>query len=254
MHDLNVIHKGKGTPVVWIHGFPLSSIIFEQQVELPDVRHVVPDLPGFGKSAPRDLDSIDEYGSAVLSVLDDMNIDHAVVAGVSMGGYIAFSILRQRPSLVSALVLIDTREGPDSPDARANRYSQIDRVRTEGHRFLVDDMLPRMLTRDTLQLADRRATIVRRAMESASEDGVTSALRAMAGRPDSSSDLRSFNGPVLVVVGSDDDITPPSDATRMAALASDSTLVTIPGAAHLSHVERPEVFNEAMRSFLARVP
>lgn len=250
---LRYIERGVGRPIVWIHGFPLSSIIFEQQLEIPGVRHVVPDLQGFGDSAPSDVKTIDDYASAVLSTLDSLSIDQAVFAGVSMGGYVTFSVVRHAPERVSGWILIDTRETPDSAEATKNRRRQSERVDREGTGFLVDELLPRMLTTSTLRAGDQRAEIVRRAMSSASPAGVRDALGAMADRPDSAEVIREYPGPILVAVGDEDDITPPSDAERMASFGTNTTLVRIRGAAHLSHVECPREFNAAVTAFLGCV-
>jgi pimeloyl-ACP methyl ester carboxylesterase len=158
--------------------------------------------------------------------------------------------VRRRPELAAGLILIDTKEGADGAEGRANRFAQIDRVEAEGPGFFIGEMMPKMLTAPTLRLDDRRAEIVKQAMNRASAAGVQSALRAMASRPDSSDVLRSFDRPVLVVVGREDVITPLPDANRMASLAPRSTLVEIPDAAHLSNVERPEVFNTSAAAFI----
>ncbi len=250
---LHVEDSGNGTPVVWIHGFPLSSLIFEQQRTIPGVRHIAPDLPGFGRSENRPIDSIDEYGDVIISLLQSLNVERAILAGVSMGGYVVFSIVRRRPALAAGLVLIDTRECSDSVEGRMNRQAQLERVEREGTSGVIADMIPKMLTEDTILENDDRLDIVRRSMEAASVPGVTSALRAMAERPDSSDVLRDFERPILVVVGSHDTITPPDDARRMAALAKRATVVEIAGAAHLSNVERANEVNEAIADFISEL-
>jgi pimeloyl-ACP methyl ester carboxylesterase len=254
MPALHVIDQGTGIPVVWVHGFPLSSLIFEQQLEIPHVRHIVPDLPGFGRSPALPVGSIDDYAAAVIEVLDQKGLEHAVIAGVSMGGYVTMSILRRFPGRASALILIDTREGEDSAAGREGRLDQVDRLEREEPRFIVEAMFPRMLTPATISLGDRRGALVRQAMESASKEGCQSALRAMAHRPDSTAELRAFDRPALIVVGDADDITPPSDSERMAGLMKDATLVRIRAAAHLSNVERPDEFNTAVARFLIALP
>lgn len=250
MTNMHVIDRGEGNPLVWIHGFPLSSLIFEPQLGIANVRHIVPDLPGFGDSPSSAIGSIDDYASKVAALLRERGISRAVFAGVSMGGYITFSIARNHPGLVAGLILIDTREVPDTPEAKQNRRNAIGRVESEGTGFLVDEMLPKMLTATTLATADRRTEIVQSSMQSASSAGVKAALEAMASRRDSTEVLRSFEGPVLVVVGEDDEITPPADAERMSSIARDATLVRIDDAAHLSNVERPDKVNAAVRRFL----
>lgn len=247
---LNITDLGEGTPILWIHGFPLASSIYERQLTLPHARHVIPDLPGFGQSPPPEVEiSIDDYARLMLDVLDERSIDRAVVAGLSMGGYICFALARIAPERVRGLILIDTRETPDDDAGRKGRFESIDKVRTAGVQPIVDTMLPKMLTAGAPQEVRER---VREIMTSASPAGVTTALKAMAERPDSSNILRSIDVPTLIVVGKEDPITPPADASRMAAAMRNATLVEIPDAAHLSNYEQPDAFNAACAQFLAQ--
>jgi pimeloyl-ACP methyl ester carboxylesterase len=244
---LNVSDLGTGTPILWIHGFPLSSAIFEDQLAIEGVRHIMPDLPGFGQSRSTGGDvSIDDYAKMMIDLLDHRGIDRAVVAGLSMGGYIA----RLAPERLRGLILIDTRETPDDDTARAGRFSSIEKVKREGTSAVVEAMLPKMIVPEAPDALRQR---VRTIMESTSPDGVTAALRAMAVRHDSSSVLRGLSVPALVVVGERDPITPPSDAQRMAAAIPHAKLVQIANAAHLSNMEHPEEFNKAVRGFVSRV-
>lgn len=248
---LNVSDLGTGTPILWIHGFPLSSVIFEDQLAIEGVRHIMPDLPGFGQSRATGGDvSIDEYARMMIDLLDHRGIDRAVVAGLSMGGYIALAIARLAPQRLRGLILIDTRETPDDASAREGRFASIEKVRRQGISPVVEAMLPKMIVPEAPEALRTR---VRSIMESASAEGVTAALRAMAMRHDSTSVLPALSVPALVVVGDRDPVTPPSDAERMAAAIPHAKLVPIANAAHLSNMEHPEEFNKAVREFVARV-
>lgn len=251
---LAAIDHGSGPAIIWVHGFPLSSAIFEPQLAIPGHRHIAPDLPGFGRSPfdPAASSSIDAYGDAVASLAESLDIRSATLAGVSMGGYVVFSMLRRHPALASSVILIDTRETPDSTEGRAGRATMADAVRRDGAGVAVDQMFPKMLTPETVAAGDWRADLVRRAMGSASVEGVVSALAAMAERPDSAATLGATRVPVLAIAGDRDAITPPSDASRMAALAPSGELVVIAAASHLSNVEQPAEFNRAVQAFLAR--
>ncbi|MBI2213424.1 MAG: alpha/beta fold hydrolase [Acidobacteria bacterium] len=253
---LSAIDKGTGPAIVWIHGFPLSSAIFEPQLAIHGRRHLAPDLPGFG-GTPFDgsaAETIDAYADAVAAFVRSRGVDRATLAGVSMGGYVVFSLLRRHALLASSVILVDTRETADSDEARAGRAAMADAVRRDGTGVAVSQMLPKMLTPETAALGDWRIDTVRRAMESASVDGVVAALAAMAARPDSADTLRSATVPVLAIAGALDTITPPADAERMAGLARDGQHVVIADAAHLSNVEQPAELNRAVQAFLARVP
>ena len=241
---------GSGIPILWIHGFPLSSRVFEKQLPIAGARHLMPDLPGFGRTPPASVNSIDEYARLLLAELDRAKVERAVFAGLSMGGYILMGIARIAPQRIQGAIFIDTRETPDTAEAKKGRYETIEKVKKGGIGGVVDSMLPKMLTKAAPPaLVDEAETI----MSSSSAEGVTAALKAMAERPDSTSVLKMIRVPSLIVVGADDTITPPSDAARMAKALPDAQVVIIPGAAHLSNMEQPQVFNDAVSEFLKRI-
>ena len=218
--------------ILWIHGFPLTSRIFDRQREIEGVQHVMPDLPP--------LDSMDEYARFAVGQLDAQGIDKATFAGFSMGGYVCLAALRLFPERFSGLILIDTRETADTEEGRKGRYDMIEKAKKEGVAPIAESMLPKMLTPSAPAVLREE---VRDIMLSASPEFVIGALRAMATRPDSSPLLPAITIPTLVVVGEEDQITPPADAERMAAAIPGARLARIPGAAHLSNVEQAGTFN-----------
>jgi pimeloyl-ACP methyl ester carboxylesterase len=248
MRRMFVHDEGTGFPIVWIHGFPLSSAMFEPQTHIEGFRHIRPDLPGFGQTPPRGRDeSMQSYARAVLDVMDEKRIDRAVIAGFSMGGYVAMQILRDTPERVAALLLMDTRETADSDEGRAGRYKQIAAVEESGSiASVVDAMLPKMVFSEELQPR------VRAIMETSSVDGTIAALKAMATRPDSAETLRNVDVAALVVVGDRDVITPPADAERMVAMIAKAEMAPIARGGHLANFERPMQLNPLITAFLAR--
>src|SRR5712692_9761961 len=102
-------HNGDGRPIVWIHGFPHAAAIFQPQVAIGGMRHIRIDLPGFGASPPpsRQL-AMADYSREILAVLDHLHVENAIVAGISMGGYIVMQMLRDAPQRIGGLILIDT--------------------------------------------------------------------------------------------------------------------------------------------------
>lgn len=250
---LHVIDEGSGIPLLWIHGFPLSSALFKSQLSIKGYRHIVPDLPGFGESEPSSGEqSVDSYARLLLDLLDQLGVGRFAVAGVSMGGYILLAMMRLAPERIIAAVLSDTRETPDPPEARGKRYDSIEAVKREGIRPVVEDMVPKMLTPETISLGDERSRETRAMMERSSAAGVVAALKALAERPDASQTLAQSTIPILIVVGDRDTITPPADASRMHGVAPSSEVAIIHEAAHLSNVEQPRLYNEAVQQFLDR--
>jgi 3-oxoadipate enol-lactonase len=245
---LHVTDTGSGAPILWLHGFPLASSIFEKQLAIRGVRHLMPDFPGFGQSdPPLHEPEMDDYARLAIDVLHHRSIEKAIVAGLSMGGYVAFALARLAPEKVGGLILIDTRETPDTDEARQGRIDTMKKVGEQGPHVVIDSMLPKMLTSGAPQEMKNR---VREIMTSSSQEGVIAALRAIAHRPDSTKDLPRLDVPALVIVGEEDGITPPADAERMAGALRHATLVKIPNAAHLSNYEQAETFNAAVQDWL----
>lgn len=250
---LHYLVEGEGAPLLWIHGFPLGAEIYQHQLSIPGIRHIVPDLPGFGQSDPFDLPeetTIHQYTSDLLGLLDALKIDKAIVAGLSMGGYIAFDLARVAPERLMGLILIDTKETPDDDEGRRARMSSIDTIRrTRKTRDFVDGMLPKLLadrSRDDEELVET----IRSLMTSASITAVVAAQHAMAVRPDSSDVLPSIPCPTLLIAGTEDVITPPEITRRMADAIPNATLKLIEGAGHLPPIEKPDEFNETVVEFL----
>ncbi len=234
--------------ILWLHGFPLSSASFAPQRAIPAI-HVMPDLPGFGSTPARAGMTIEDYARFALAELDHRGIDQVTLAGFSMGGYVAFAVARLAPERVRGLLLIDTRETPDSEDARRGRLEMIAKVGAEGVQVVADAMLPKMLTSGAPPDMTNR---VREIMLSASPEGTITALGAMANRADSSSLLPTLTIPALVVVGEEDAITPPADAERMARLLPSARLVRIANASHMANYEQSEMFNRAVEEWMNR--
>ena len=237
--------------MVLLHAFPLTGEMFEPQwTALSSRAHlIVPDLRGFGGSdtgpSPSEMGTIAED---VLGLLDHLAIDSAVVGGVSMGGYASLALLRNDPGRVRALVLADTQTSADDAPARERREATAREVLEKG---------PAALLPSVDKLLGPSASPELRARVSAwiaggSPEGLAAAQRGMALRPDARDILARFGGPVLVLVGAEDVLTPPAKARAMADLVPGAELVEIPGAGHLANVEQPLAFNAALVRFLDR--
>ena len=247
---ISTTDQGGGTPIIWIHGFPLSARVFHEQLDIMGARHLMPDLSGFGRAPePEGEMTMARYADEVLAALDERGIQRAVFAGLSMGGYILLALARRAPERFAGAIFIDTRETADTAEAKKGRYETMKKVKEKGVDVVVDAMLPKMLTSSA---SPALVEEVREIMASSSPAGVMAALKAMAERPDSSDTLPRLDIPVLIIVGAEDAITPPADAERMAKILPDATVVIIPNAAHLSNLERPAEFNAAVQDFLRR--
>jgi 3-oxoadipate enol-lactonase len=243
--------EGAGQPILLIHAFPLNSAMWERQIAefAPRQRLIAPDLRGFGQSARGSgAASLDQHADDLAALIDQLGLEQITVAGLSMGGYISFALWRRHRARISALILADTRAGADSEEARQGREKNARLVEEQGPGALVDQMLPKLLAPNApAKLRDE----VRRIAESNDRAGLAAALRAMAARPDSTAQLASIDVPTLVIVGAEDTLTPPSESQAMFDAIPGCRIVEIPGAGHLSNLEAPEAFNDALDEFLS---
>jgi pimeloyl-ACP methyl ester carboxylesterase len=238
-------------PLVLIHAFPMGTGMWRRQVDaITDRPVVVPALPGFDGHPGIAEPTMDGYARDVLVSLDREGVGRAVFAGLSLGGYVLFGILRQAPERAAGLILADTRTTLDTPERRGARVRSIEKVRAHGPAAIADEMIPGLLGPRTHERHPEVGEELRRLIESQTADAIADGLTAMMTRPDSADVLTRVRVPTLVIVGSDDTITTVADAERMHAAVPGSRLVVIPEVGHMSNMEAPEPFNGAVEAFL----
>lgn len=244
---------GAGPAVLLLHAFPLGLVMWDEQAAaLADAYRVVRfDCRGFGGSPPGDgLLTMERIADDAAAVLERLGLPSAVVGGLSMGGYAALALVRRHPERIRALVLADTRAGADSPEAKATRAAQAEKVRREGAAAIADAVLPKLLGATSHRERPELVARVRRIVEANPPRGITDALAGLAARADSTPTLREIRVPTLVVVGEEDTITPRSEAEGLQRGIGGSELAAIPRAGHLANMENPAEFNRRLRSFL----
>ncbi|MBO0801523.1 MAG: alpha/beta fold hydrolase [Nocardiopsaceae bacterium] len=175
------------------------------------------------------------------------------LAGLSMGGYLAFEIMRQDAGRVTRLALLNTSARPDTAEQARGRRDQIALAR-DGRFTEVVDALYRRWVRPARR-GDRELERTMRQM--ADETGPEAFARqqaAIMNRPDSRPGLAAIDCPVLVVAGADDDVTPPEHAAEIAGLMPKARLAVIPDCGHLSTLEQPAAVRQALTDWLAQAP
>jgi 3-oxoadipate enol-lactonase len=242
--------------LVLLHAFPLAADMWAPQLAAVPAgwRVVAPDFRGFGASLPdpTSVDPIvDDYARDVLALLDHLGLDQVVLGGLSMGGYVAFALMRLAPHRVQGLVLADTRAGADGESARASRAAMLEVLGRGGLAAVFERMQPGLFGRTTMATRPDVVEGIRRLALAQSVAGVGRAIERMRSRPDSATLLASISCPALVVVGEEDQITGLGDAEAMHDRIPGSELTVIARAGHLSNIEQPGEFNAVLARFLA---
>ncbi len=248
--------QGDGIPVLFLHGFPHDRTLWtSQRVALSrQARCIVADIRGFGHSSAHGPYSMDQYADDVAALLDWLQLEQAVICGLSMGGYIAMAMWRRHPERVRALVFCDTKAGPDTDEGKRRRDELIALVKRDGTRGIADAHITGMVGSMTRERRPDVVASLRAMMGRQSAAGVIGALQALRDRPDSRDTLKSVSVPSLVVVGEDDALTPIKEARAIAdALPSAARvrLDIISGAGHVPCLERPAATTHALSDFLS---
>jgi pimeloyl-ACP methyl ester carboxylesterase len=252
---MRYLEAGSGWPVILLHAFAFSADMWRPELErVPEGWHfIAPDLRGSGPDAPVRISptlTVDDMAADVGALLDELAIDRAVIGGLSMGGYVTFALFRRAPQRFTGMILADTRPQPDTPEGREARRAMIELAHSRGASAVADAMLPRLLGPTTRARRPALVALVREMMEQQPIEGIVAALEAMIARPDSTPDLERIAVPTLVIVGSEDEVTPTTDAELMQNHIARSRLVVLPEAGHLSSLEAPDGFTLAVADFL----
>jgi pimeloyl-ACP methyl ester carboxylesterase len=222
-------------PIVLVPGLNCSARLYGEQV---------PALWPFGPVTVADH-ARDNSMSAIARRILAAAPPRFALAGLSMGGYIAFEIMRQAPGRVARLALLDTAARPETAEQTKARLPRI--ALAESGRFGEETNLqfPKLVHRSRHGDAALKH-LVRTMADETGADAFLREMKAVMGRADSRPGLSAISCPTLVLVGDGDELTPPAAAQEIAAGISGARLAVIPECGHLSTLERPEAVNAAL--------
>jgi len=254
--QMNVVERGRGTPLVLVHGYPLDHSMWQGQIDgLSDTCHVIaPDLRGFGASEVMSgTATMEQMADDVAAMLDALKVSGPVVfCGLSMGGYVAWQFALRYRARLAKLILCDTRSGADSPEAAAGRLKTAEKVLAEGAVIAAEALIPKLFAPATFQQQPAIVEVTRQVILRTKPEGIAAALRGMAQRADVTARLGELDVPALLICGEHDGISPPSEMRQIAQQMPRAKFVEIAGAGHMAPLEQPVAVNEAMREFLSR--
>jgi len=244
--------QGSGTPVLLVHGYPLTSQIWTRAsglLALRGWRVIAPDLRGFRQSPPSGTDNVttmERFADDLHLLLQKLEIsEKIIIVGLSMGGYVAMQFARKYAEQLSGTVLCGTKTVADTPQVVENRQNQATGL-LEGSLSLADiadTMIPKLFSSATKERKPALVSELRNIIiEAQHVQGVAATTLGMAERPDTTEVLRRLDIPVLAVCGAEDQFTPPSEMRGLAEIAKRGTFIEIPEAGHLPPMEQPELF------------
>lgn len=243
--NIAYIRRGKGEPLVLIHGYPLDHTIWNQVGSSLEKEFdlIVPDLRGFGDSDAKQSDhSILDYARDIAGLMSQLKLKKAFLAGHSMGGYVALAFALEFPERVSGLAMISSQTLSDTPERKEGRLSTAKEVMEKGVGIVADSMTPKLSKDQGIQ------EYVRKLINQQSRIGISNALKAMAGRPDTTQQFATFKFPVVIVHGDADELIPVERGREMKAALPASQYYEFKGLGHMAMMEEPEAVKEALSS------
>ncbi|WP_225928164.1 alpha/beta fold hydrolase [Rhodococcus opacus] len=247
-------------PVVLLHGFLCSRRMWRDQIAAVSREHrtISLDFPAHGRSRfalESEIYTEDKLADLTVELLSTLNIDRAILVGFSMGGGVALNAAIRHPSAVGGLFLADVGGGSaDPPQHRTSMQNLVDLLSQEGLDALVDHMLLTPTFSDLANRSPQERARMRDIMLESDADALELLISGvLSGRPPTQDrDLESVRVPTAVLVGELDNpcLTSSSDLARRIPEAEHTILV---GAGHMTPMEAPSQFNEALLSFLKSV-
>jgi len=249
---------GEGPAVLLIHGFPLNRQMWQPQLSAlakAGYRVITPDLRGFGESsAPLGGYSIDAFANDLVTLLDALQIERAVVGGMSMGGYVLMNMLERFPERVRAACFITTKSSADDEAGRARRSAMAADAEKFGASPIIKVFAELLFSPDASQTKSQLVAKVTAWMRDTDPKGLAGGLLAMRDRKDYTPLLPGFRQPSLIIAGAEDRAMSPNAVELLTAGLPSCQSRTIEKGGHMVNLEQPEEFNATLLRFLDGLP
>jgi pimeloyl-ACP methyl ester carboxylesterase len=245
--------RGGGLPVMLLHGFMEDRRIWYPMLEGLDEKYrwILPDLPGSGSSAHnRNLPQIKDFTEVLRAIADAENIREMVLIGHSMGGYISLAYAEKYPESLRALGLFHSSSHSDSAEKKESRDKNIRFIEANGARAFIEMSLPGLYSdgfketnpEEILKQIERYANF--------KPESLVQYLSAMKQRPATTELLRSFNKPILFIMGEEDKAVPIKDSLEQCHIPPISFIHMLGGTAHMGMIEKTSVCKNDIDQFL----
>lgn len=256
VNNLNLSYDdiGDGSiPIIFLHGYPFDKTMWKGQLDFlkSSYRVIACDIRGFGKSTDEESTlSIDLFGNDLIQFMDNLNIEKAIVCGLSMGGYIALNVMKRFPSHFEALILCDTQCIADTDEGKEKRYKVIKEIEADGVTNFNEGFIKNVFHKDSITNKKELVKQLRSVVFYNSKNIITKGLAALAEHSETCSTLSEINIPTLIICGREDQVTPLAQSEYMNKHIKKSILHIIDNAGHVSNLEQPKEFNKYLGEFL----
>ena len=256
--NISIFSKGDptGQPVIFVHGFPYDHHMWDKIIdELSGEYYCITyDVRGLGASPPGDGQfTIETFVDDLLGIIEELQLEKPVLAGLSMGGYISLRAIEKSEHKFKALILCDSKSEADNNQAKLKRAQAINIINQKDLKTFLNEFIPSCFAEESIEKLGKEYDRVFERASKNSPLGVKGCLLAMAGRTDTTGYLEKINLPALVVCGEKDTLSPPPVMRGLQEKIKNSSFVLVPAVGHMTPIESPEIVVREMRKFLKKL-
>lgn len=249
--------SGSGTPILFLHSFGHNkNLWFPQLTHFLELgyRVIAPDMPGHGDSSFHpETHTVDLIGQSYCEFLEQIEVKKTVVAGISIGGYIALRMWARRPDLISGLVMCCSKAEADSDEIKERRRAQIENIHKHGLEHFVETGGPKRVAPKTAEERPWVVDWIKMMNYTVSAEANAATLEAMAIKEDDTKTLATIDVPALILSGSHDIFIPKDSPHNLKKGIRNSTHHVIENAGHVASLENPTAVNRYIEDFLKTI-
>lgn len=252
--NLSYDDLGEGRiPIIFLHGFPFDKTMWAGQLDYLKMtyRLIALDIRGFGKSTDEHTPlNISLFADDLIEFMNKLDIEKAIVCGLSMGGYIILNAAKRYPERFEALILSDTQCIADTPEVKEKRLNDITEIEEKGAANFNERFIKSVFYKDSLIQKKEVVEDLKKVVLANSDRIIMQGLLALAVRTETCSTLDKIKIPTLIICGREDAVTPLDKSEYLKQHIQGSILKVIDDAGHVSNLEQPDKFNECLSEFL----
>jgi pimeloyl-ACP methyl ester carboxylesterase len=243
-------------PVIFIHGFPFNKASWQPQMDFlkNQYRVIAYDIRGFGKSTSGDEEpSINLFADDLIQMMDVLQIEKAIVCGLSMGGYILLNAINRYPERFHGVILSDTQCIGDTTEAKEKRYKTIKQIEADGLNDFATAFIKNVFCKESLDNKKQLVEEIKNMILSTKVEAVTGTLAALAQRQEKCFSLNEISVPALILCGKEDIVTPLIQSEFLHTHIKDSKLHSLDKAGHMANLEQADEFNKLVNDFITNL-
>lgn len=253
--------EGKGTPVMFVHGFGEDGNIWKHQIEKfqSDFRMIIPDLPGSGQSELLEGDrTMEDYAEVLKAIADkelflNKNTESFALIGHSMGGYISLAFAKKYGHLLNSFGLFHSSAFADNAEKISTREKSIDFIKKNGAQKFAETTVSNLFSDHTQKIQPQLVKDLVQLAGDLSPDTLVQYSRAMLKRLDTTSVLKSFSKPVLFIIGVHDNAVPLKVSLEQCHLPQVGSIHFLQQTGHVGMWEESALSNLYLYNFLNSV-